>query len=57
MINMSVEEVYKSISLKNIKRAKLRQREAELEIANKYPRDDERVLFLEKEIEQLKKEI
>lgn len=41
----------------NIKEAKLKQKEAELEIAEKYPPDVDRIYQLEKEIRKLKREI
>ena len=53
---MSAKEVYDSIRLKNIKRAKLRKKEAELELAMKY-NNIEDIETLDKEIEKLKMEI
>lgn len=53
---MSAKEVYNSIRLKNIKRAKLRKKEAELELAMKY-NNVEDIEILDKEIEKLKLEI
>lgn len=53
---MSAKEVYNTIRLKNIKRAKLRKKEAELELAMKY-NNIEDIEILDKEIEKLKMEI
>lgn len=53
---MSAQEVYEKITLKNLKRAKLRQKEIELELAEKY-NNIEKIAQLDMEIEQLKKEI
>lgn len=53
---MSTKEVYDKIKLKNLKRAKLRQKEAELELAEKY-NNIEKINQLDNEIEQLKKEL
>lgn len=53
---MSAKEVYNTIRLKNIKRAKLRKKEAELELAMKY-NNIEDIEILDKEIEKLKLEI
>lgn len=53
---MSAKQVYNQIRLKNIKRAKLRQKETELELAEKYNNIDA-IPKIEKEIQQLKKEI
>lgn len=53
---MSAKDVYNSIRLKNIKRAKLRKKEAELELAMKY-NNIEDIEILDKEIEKLKMEI
>lgn len=49
-------EVYDKITLKNLKRAKLRQKEAELELAEKY-NNIEKINQLDEEIEKLKKEL
>lgn len=49
-------EVYDKITLKNLKRAKLQQKEAELELAEKY-NNIEKITQLDNEIEQLKKEL
>ena len=53
---MSAKEVQDKITLKNLKRAKLQQKEAELELAEKY-NNIEKITQLDKEIEQLKKEL
>lgn len=53
---MSAKEVHDKITLKNLKRAKLHQKEAELELAEKY-NNIEKITQLDKEIEQLKKEL
>ena len=53
---MSAKEVYNQIKLKNIKRAKLRQKETELEIAEKY-NNIEKIPEIEQEIQQLEKEL
>ena len=49
-------EVYDKITLKNLKRAKLHQKEAELELAEKY-NNIEKINQLDNEIEKLKKEL
>ena len=51
---MSAKEVYNTIRLKNIKRAKLRQKQAELELAQKHNKPTEHI---QKEIQTLKKQI
>lgn len=53
---MSAKDVYNQIRLKNIKRAKLRQKEAELELAMKYNNKEE-IDKIDTQIQQLKKEI
>lgn len=53
---MSAKEVYNTIRLKNIKRAKLRQKEAELELAIRY-NNLEDIEKIDKEIQQLQKEL
>ena len=53
---MSTKQEYNQIRLKNIKKAKLRQKETELELAEKYNNIDA-IPKLEHEIEKLKKEI
>ncbi len=53
---MSAKDVYNSIRLKNIKRAKLRQKEAELTLAEKH-KDTEQIPLLKKEISKLEKEL
>ena len=53
---MSAKGVYNQIRLTNIKRAKLRKKEAELELAMKY-NNIEDIEILDKEIEKLKMEI
>lgn len=53
---MSAKDVYNTIRLKNIKKAKLRQKEAELELAMKY-NNLEDIEKIDKEIQQLKKEL
>jgi hypothetical protein len=51
---MSAKDVYNTIRLKNIKRAKLRQKQAELELAQKHKQPTEHI---QKEIQTLKKQI
>lgn len=53
---MSAKEVYNQIRLTNIKRAKLRKKEAELELAMKY-NNIEDIEKLDKEINELKSEL
>ena len=54
---MSAKEVYNQIRLKNIKRAKLRQKEAELELQNKKQADPKTIHQTMKDINKLKKEL
>lgn len=51
---MNVDKVYNKISLRNLKRAKLNQRKAELKIAQKHNKNTE---HLEQDIKTLEKEI
>lgn len=53
---MSAKDVYNQIRLTNIKRAKLRKKEAELELAMKY-NNIEDIEKLDKEIGELKSEL
>ena len=53
---MSAKEVYNTIRLKNLKKAKIRQKEAELELAMKYNNLEE-IETIDEEITQLKKEL
>lgn len=53
---MSAKEVYNQIRLTNLKRAKLRKKEAELELAMKY-NNLEDIEKLDKEIDELKSEL
>lgn len=53
---MSAKDVYNQIRLTNIKRAKLRKKEAELELAMKY-NNLEDIEKLDKEIDKLKSEL
>lgn len=53
---MSAKEVYNTIRLKNLKKAKIRQKEAELELAMKYNNLEE-IETIDKEIQQLQKEL
>ena len=53
---MSAKDVYNQIRLTNLKRAKLRKKEAELELAMKY-NNLEDIEKLDKEIDKLKSEL
>ena len=53
---MSAKDVYNQIRLTNLKRAKLRKKEAELELAMKY-NNLEDIEKLDKEIDELKSEL
>jgi hypothetical protein len=53
---MSAKEVYNTIRLKNLKKAKIRQKEAELELAIQYNNLEE-IDKIDKEIQQLQKEL
>ena len=54
---MSAKEVYNQIRLNNIKRAKLRQKETELELLHKKGADPKEIHQTMKDINQLKKEL
>lgn len=54
---MSSKEVFNNIRLKNLKRAKLRQKEAELELQNKNNADARTVHQTMKDISKLKAEL
>lgn len=54
---MSSQEVYNRIRLKNLKRAKLRQKEAELELQNKNNADVKEIHQTMKDINKLKREL
>ena len=54
---MPAQEVYNRIRLKNLKRAKLRQKEAELELQNKNNADVKKIHQTMKEINKLHTEI
>ncbi|MBO6243234.1 MAG: hypothetical protein IJ672_04425 [Methanobrevibacter sp.] len=54
---MSAKDVYNQIQLNNIKRAKLRQKEAELELYKKNNSDEQLIKKTITEINKLKKEI
>lgn len=56
-IFMSAKDVYNNIRLLNIKRAKLRQKEAELELQHKNNSDPKEIHQTMKDISKLKKEI
>lgn len=57
MIILSAKDVYNQIQLNNIKRAKLRQKEAELELYKKNNSDEQLIKKTITEINKLKKEI
>lgn len=54
---MSAKEVYNSIRLKNIKRAKLRKKEAELELQHKNKADPKTIHQTMKSIQKLRREL
>lgn len=51
---MNVDNVFNKVRLRNIKRAKLHQRQAELKLAQK---NNEETIEIEKDINKLEKEI
>ena len=57
MIKMSAKEVYNNIRLLNLKRAKLRQKESELELQNKNNANPKEIHQTMKDISKLKREI
>ena len=57
VIILSAKDVYNQIQLNNIKRAKLRQKEAELELYKKNNSDEQLIKKTITEINKLKKEI
>ena len=54
---MSADDVYNSIRLLNLKRAKLRQKEAELELLHKNGATDKEIHQTMKEISKIRREI
>ena len=54
---MSAKEVYNSIRIKNIKRAKLRQKECELELLHKKGADAKDIHQTMKDINKLQREL
>ncbi len=54
---MSAKEVYNNIRLLNLKRAKLRQKESELELQNKNNVNPKEIHQTMKDISKLKREI